>query len=944
MKKLFLLDAYALIYRAHYAMIKRPLINTKGVNTSAIHGFVNTLLDVLQKENPTHLAVAFDLPTPTFRHELFPDYKANREAQPEDITIAIPLIQTILQKCAIPVLACEGYEADDVVGTIAKQAEQAGYQVYMMTPDKDYAQLVSDNIFLFKPAHFGNDIRTLGKADILADWGIQRVEQVIDFLGLKGDSVDNIPGVKGIGDKTAQSLLAQFGSIEDIYNHLDQLKGKVREQLERDKANALLSKKLATIDINVPIEFHEESFAIAFADIDKDAVVAQFNELEFRSLSERFLKYYRQHLPASDTPAAVANTKPTDAQLDLFGNVIESATPANAAANAPHRIVDNNISNTPHTYRIAQTAAECTALALELATLPRFAFDTETTGLDTHTAQLVGMSFSWAKGTGWYVPVPAKIEDAQPLVDIFRTVLENPAIDKIGQNLKYDMAIMANYGVRIAGNVWDTMLMHYVLEPEKRHNLDYMSESYLRYAPVAIETLIGKKGKNQLSMRDIALEKVAEYATEDADVTYQLYEYFDPQLQGEQRTLYTDIEAPLVRVLTDMEQAGVRIDVPFLEEYKGILQTEIAAFEKRIFDAAGVRFNLNSPAQVGDVLFEKLQIPYRWKLTSKNKQYSTDEEKLTELADEHPIIQDILTYRQLAKLQSTYVEALPALVNSKTGRVHSSFNQALTATGRLSSQNPNLQNIPIRSERGKEIRKAFIAKDESHVLLAADYSQIELRLMAAMSGDAAMCEAFQQNIDIHTATAARIYNVPLTEVTKQQRYAAKTVNFSIIYGAGASNLAKQLDIKRTDAAKLIEQYYEQYSGLKAYMEQAVEVARQQGYVTTLCGRRRYLRDLQSQNSLTRSHAERNAVNTPIQGTAADMIKIAMIHIHQALQAQQLRTQLILQVHDELLFDVPLDELERVRPLIETCMQNALPNLSVPIEVGIGVGTNWLEAH
>lgn len=943
MKKLFLLDAYALIYRAHYALIKRPLINTKGINTSAIHGFVNTLLDVLQKENPTHLAVAFDLPTPTFRHELFPEYKANREAQPEDITIAIPLIQTILQKCAIPVLTCEGYEADDVIGTVAKQAEQAGYQVYMMTPDKDYAQLVSDNIFLFKPAHFGNDIRTLGKADILADWGIQRVEQVIDFLGLKGDSVDNIPGVKGIGDKTAQSLLAQFGSIEEIYDNLHQLKGKVREQLERDKANALLSKQLATIDINVPIAFHEESFAIAFADIDKDAVVAQFNELEFRSLSERFLKYYRQHLPASDTPAPTSDAKPTETQLDLFGNVIESAAPSSTPANAPHRIVDNNITNTPHTYHIAQTLEACVALASELATLPRFAFDTETTGLDTHTAQLVGMSFSWAKGTGWYVPVPAGA-DAQPVVDVFRSVLENPTIDKIGQNLKYDMAIMANYGVHIVGNVWDTMLMHYVLEPEKRHNLDYMSESYLRYAPVAIETLIGKKGKNQLSMRDIALEKIAEYATEDADVTFQLYEYFDPQLQGEQRTLYTDIEAPLVRVLTDMEQAGVRIDVPFLEEYKSVLQTEIAAFEKSIFDAAGVRFNLNSPAQVGDVLFEKLQIPYRWKLTSKNKQYSTDEEKLTELADEHPIIQDILTYRQLAKLQSTYVEALPALVNSKTGRVHSSFNQALTATGRLSSQNPNLQNIPIRSERGKEIRKAFIAKDENHVLLAADYSQIELRLMAAMSGDAVMCEAFQQGIDIHTATAARIYNVALSEVSKQQRYAAKTVNFSIIYGAGASNLAKQLDIKRSDAAKLIEQYYEQYSGLKAYMERAVDTARQQGFVTTLCGRRRYLRDLHSQNSLTRSHAERNAINTPIQGTAADMIKIAMIHIHQALQAQQLQTRLILQVHDELLFDVPLHELDRVRPLIETCMQNALPNLSVPIEVGIGVGSNWLEAH
>jgi DNA polymerase-1 len=947
MKKLFLLDAYALIYRAHYALISRPLINSKGINTSAIYGFMNTLLDILQKEQPTHLAVAFDLDTPTFRHDFFPDYKGHREAQPEDITIAIPLIKQILSLFPIAQISAEGYEADDVVGTVALQAEKEGFEVYMMTPDKDYGQLlISDKLFLYKPAHFGNGIDVLGADDILKKWKIARVEQVVDMLALQGDVSDNIPGVKGIGEKTAQILLESYDSVEGIYENLDKVSKRQRELLEANRDNAFLSKRLAQIALDVPVKFDEKAFAIG--QVQEKQLLPILDELEFKSLTEKIIKLARKQAKANDNTDAntnkSTNSAPENQQVDLFGNVVATAVVADFTG--PHRIVRKNIENTPHDYHCIESQTQINALLSQLKAHTAWAFDTETTGLDTHTAELVGLSFCFKAGEAYYVPLPKDRAATQAILEQFRPLWESVEHTKIGQNIKYDMQMLLQYGIRLAPPLQDTMLMHYVLEPERRHNMDYLAETYLEYAPVSIDTLIGKRGKHQLTMRDVAIAKITEYAAEDADITYQLYLHFLPLLQAlpEQWKLYTDIEMPLVPVLADMENNGVKIDVPFLSEYKHILAKDIKELEDRVFEKAEVRFNLNSPLQVGQVLFDKLKIPYRWQMTTKNKQYSTDEEKMNELAEEYPIIGDILEYRQVAKLQSTYVEALPALVNEKTGRIHSSFTQALTATGRLSSQNPNLQNIPIRSARGREIRKAFVAETAGHCILAADYSQIELRLVAALSGDEAMLDAFQKGLDIHTATAARIYGVPLEEVTKQQRYAAKTVNFSIIYGAGATNLSRQLDIKRAEAAQLIEQYFLQYTGLKSYMEKVVADARKDGFVSTLGGRRRYLRDLDSRNSLTRSHAERNAVNTPIQGTAADMIKIAMINIYAEMKRLGLKSKLILQVHDELVFDALTSELPQLRALILDAMRNAMPQLNVPIEVGIDVGENWLEAH
>jgi len=890
------------------------------------------------------LIVAFDLDTPTFRHQIFSEYKAGREAQPEDISAAIPIIKSILPHFGIQVAACEGYEADDVVGTLTLQSEEAGFQNFMVSPDKDYSQLVSENTFLLKPAHFGNEISQLGVKEVLANWEIKNISQVIDFLALQGDAVDNIAGVKGIGKKTAQQLLTDFDSIEDIYNNLDKIKPKTRELLETNKENAFLSKKLAAIDRHVPISFDEN--ACELREWNKEEILTLFKKYEFRSLTERFLKLHAQKFPHLQKSADNSSTqkKPASLQTDLFGNVVEMPQVVVKIPTPESQMGAKNISNTPHNYQIAKTLAECQQLAELLSQQAAFAFDTETTGLNAHADELVGLSFSFAANEGWYVPLPADRNACLEILRVFAPVWESEKILKIGQNIKFDMLFLRQYGFKIGGKIADTMLMHYILEPEKRHNLDYLSETYLNYSPVAIETLIGKKGKNQLTMRDIPLEKIAEYAAEDADLAWQLYHYFDKKLLGKQRDLYEQVEAPLVSVLVEMEYIGVKIDANFLNQYSTVLNQELKEMEKAIYAVSGSPFNLNSPAQVGEILFGRLQIPYRWKKTSKTGQYSTDEEKMHELAEEYPIIQQILSYRQLAKLQSTYVEALPLLVKPQTGRVHSSFNQALTVTGRLSSQNPNLQNIPIRSDKGKEIRKAFVAADKEHILIAADYSQIELRLLAAMSRDEAMVTAFQQNLDIHTATAALIFGVEIAEVTKKQRYAAKTVNFSIIYGAGATNLSRQLEIKRQEAAELIENYYQKYAGLKKFMDDTIEQARQKNYVETLCGRRRYLRDLDSQNSLMRSHAERNAVNTPIQGTAADMIKIAMINIHRDLEKAGLKTKLILQVHDELLFDAPVSELETVLPLIEKNMKNALPNLSVPIEVSIDKGENWLEAH
>ncbi len=935
-KRLFLLDGHALVYRAHYAFIARPLINSKGINTSAVTGFTRALWDLMQSQKPTHIAVAFDLPTPTFRHKMYEPYKANRESQPADITVAFPYIMQIVRGFKIPIVTADGYEADDVIGTLAKQAEQEGYTVYMVTPDKDFGQLVSPNIFLYKPSRQGNGIDIWGEKEVTENWQIKRVDQVADLLGLMGDSVDNIPGLPGIGEKTAAKLLDQFDTVENLIANADQLKGKQKEIVEQYAEQGLLSKKLAIIDTQVPIKFDAESFNLD--PLDRDILSAVFKELEFRSLAKQILGEDEEEAPA---PAPVSR------QGNLFDDQPAAASKAPAVVKtslSAHSIAERDIYNTPHEYHLVETPEQRAALITLLGKQKHFCFDTETTNIDPNLAELVGMSFAVKAGEAYYVPVPAERGAATALAMEFKALFESETIGKTGQNIKYDAIVLKCYGIEVAGHYFDTMVAHYLLEPEQRHNMDYLSETFLKYKPVSIDTLIGKKGKGQLTMRDAPLEKVKEYAAEDADVTWQLREILEPRLKEESlENLYETIERPLIRVLVDLEYEGINVNSAFLDKYSEELNTDILKVEKEIYEQAGVHFNISSPKQVGEVLFDRLKIPYRWKKTQTG-QYSTDEDKLSELSTAHPIIETILHYRGLSKLKSTYVDALPRLVNPRTGRVHSSFNQALAATGRLSSNNPNLQNIPVRTPEGAKVREAFVPRDADHVLLSADYSQIELRLIAELSGDEAMLEAFQANQDIHSATAARVFGVPFEEVTREQRYRAKTVNFSIIYGAGATNLSRQLGIKRTEATELIEQYFSQYKGLKTYMEQVVEEARSKGYVMTLMGRRRHLRDINSHNNLDRSLAERIAINTPIQGSAADMIKIAMIGIHDDLKAGSFRSRLVLQVHDELVFDVYKPELEAIKPIIETRMSKAMPNLRVPILVEMGVGENWREAH
>ncbi|MEO1263902.1 MAG: DNA polymerase I [Bacteroidota bacterium] len=934
-KRLFLLDGHALVYRAHYAFITRPLINSKGWDTSAITGFVRTIWDLIKNQNPTHLAVSFDLPGGTFRDEMYPEYKANRDAQPEGITFALPWIMKILEAWKIPILTLENYEADDVIGTIAKKAEKAGFKVYMVTPDKDYGQLVSENIFMYKPGRRGGEVEIMGIKEVCDSWGIQRVEQVIDMLGLQGDSVDNIPGVPGVGPKTAAKFLAQFDSMENLLDNTDQIKGKNQERLREHREQALLSKKLATIDIDAPIAFDEDQYDLE--PFDKEKLGEIFKELEFRTLAKQIL---------GDDAAASAPAKAAasgSGQISLFGGTATAPVKRAAPPLPAHSMAEKNIENTPHDYHLTDTPEKRKELINLLSQQKEICFDTETTGIDANAAELVGMSFSIKPHEGWYVPIPADQAEAQKILDEFRPIFEDEKIGKIAQNIKYDALMLKWYNVAIGGAWYDTMLAHYLLEPELRHGMDYLAETYLKYKPVSIETLIGK-GKKQLSMRDVSVERVAEYATEDTDVTLQLKEYFFPKLKEEGlQDLYDTMEAPLSKVLVDMEYEGINLDAAFLEKYSVELEQQIKDFEKTIHEEAGMTFNIASPSQVGEVLFGKMEIPYRWRKTKTGK-YSTDESKLTELAIKYPFVADILKHRGLSKLKSTYVDALPLQVNAKTGRVHSSFNQALAATGRLASNNPNLQNIPIKTPEGRKVREAFIPRDDNHVLLAADYSQIELRLIAEMSNDEAMLEAFQKGQDIHRATAAKVYDVPYDEVTSDQRRNAKTVNFSIIYGAGATNVSQQLNIKRTEARDLIDTYFQQYQGLKNYMDDTVAFARENGFVKTLLGRRRYLRDIDSRNGLARSNAERVAINTPIQGTAADLIKVAMINIHQALKEKNLGTKMILQVHDELVFDVPKGELETVKPIIEDLMKNAIPNLKVPILVEMGTGQTWLEAH
>ncbi len=934
-KTLFLLDGHALVYRAHYAFIKRPLINSKGVNTSAITGFTRALWEVITKQKPSHLAVSFDISDKTvFRRDMFPEYKANREEQPEDITAAFPFIIKILEGMNIPIYTANGYEADDVIGTIAKRAEKEGFKVYMMTPDKDYAQLVSENIFMYKPARMGNGVDILGVPEVLEKWGIERVEQVIDVLGLQGDSVDNIPGIPGIGAKTAVKLLAKYDSVEGLIKHSHELKGKQKEKVEEFAEQGLLSKKLATIITDVPVEFNSADCKVS--EFNKDDLREVFKELEFRSLAAQILGEAQKPKPKANAGSAA----PSGTQGNLFGEMPAPAFPAPKIG----AVADKSIENTDHEYILSDTKEKHEALIALLEKQKEFAFDTETTGLDANNAELVGMSFSFKAHQAYYVPVPADKEQAQEIVNRFKPVFEDASIGKIGQNIKYDRLILRWYNTSVNGPVFDTMIAHYLVEPELRHNMNFLSETYLNYAPVSIETLIGKKGKNQLSMRDIPVEKVKDYAAEDADITFRLKTEIEPELkEAKLEKLYRQTEEPLIEVLTELEFNGVKVSAEYLEEYSKELEQKLQLAEMEIYETAGLRFNIGSPKQVGEVLFDHMKIPYRWRKT-KSGQYSTNEEKLSELAEDNPIAKDILAFRGLAKLKSTYVDALPKLINPKTGRIHSSFNQALAATGRLSSNNPNLQNIPIRTPEGRKVREAFIPADKDHILLAADYSQIELRLIAELSADEAMLGAFQAGHDIHQATAAKVYGVELDAVTKDQRRNAKTVNFSIIYGAGATNLSRQLGIKRTEASKLIENYFTQYAGLKSYMDNQVKIAREKGYVETLLGRRRILRDINSRNGMIRSHAERNAVNTPIQGTAADMIKMAMINIHRIFKEKNIQSKMILQVHDELVFDARRDELETIKPIIEDCMKNAIPGLKVPILIGMDTGENWLEAH
>ena len=928
--RLFLLDGHALVYRAHFAFINRPLINSKGINTSAMHGFTRTLWDLMKNQHPTHLAVVFDPDGPTFRNELAPDYKANREEQPEDIGIAFPYVHQILQAFKIPIIIVDNFEADDVIGTLAKQAARQGYEVYMVTPDKDYGQLVEEKIFMYKPSRMGNGIEILGVDDINKKWGIERPEQVIDMLGLMGDSVDNIPGVPGVGPKTAAKFIAQYGSMENLLANKDEIRGKNKERLTEFEEQAKLSKVLATIDINVPIQFDPVAYIIE--DFDREYLTDIFRELEFRSIANEILGSQDEEKPASS-------------QGDLFAAPTSPSRKYTAPAPPPkHAVADQNFENTEQQYHRAETPAERAALVDLLSAQSLISFDTETTSVDPTTAELVGMSFAWEKGVAYYVPVPADREATLGIVAEFAPLLADETVDKVGQNLKYDMIVLERYGAPVRGKLLDTMVMHYLLHPDKRHAMDLLSEEYLNYKPVPIVSLIGK-GKKQLTMRDVPVEKVVDYACEDADITLRLYHALWPELEEEELVeLYETVEAPLIPVLRDIELEGVNLDGDFLNDYSKVLTEQLRDIEKEIYAAAGSEFNIGSPKQIGEILFGRMGggVPYKGSKT-KTGQYKTDEATLAEVSVDFPIVKQILRYRSLSKLIGTYVDALPLLMN-EDGRIHSSFNQTIAATGRLSSANPNLQNIPVRTPEGAEVRKAFIPRDRDHVLLASDYSQIELRLVAALSQDEGMLDAFKTGKDIHTATAALIFSVPYGEVTRLQRYQAKTINFAILYGAGATRLTQELEISRSEASELIANYYERFTGLKKFMSGTVEQAKEEGYVTTLLGRKRSLRDINSRSSVARALAERMAMNTPIQGTAADMIKVAMIRIHKMLREQGFKTRMILQVHDELVFDAPRDEVERVTPLIEELMREAIPNLDVPIVVETGLGENWLEAH
>jgi len=929
-KKLFLLDAFALIYRAYYSFISNPRISSKGFNTSAMFGFTNTLFDLINKENPTHIAVVFDPPSgdqKNFRVEQYAEYKANREAMPEDIARSIPYIKAIVEGFNIPALEVEGFEADDVIGTLAKKAAKKGYTVYMMTPDKDYGQLVEENIFMYKPARGGGDVEIMGVKEICEKYGIERPDQVIDILGMMGDAVDNIPGIPGVGEKTAIKFVQQFDSVEGLYENLDQLKGKMKEKVEANKELAFMSKELATIILDVPIELNEKN--LIREEPNQEKLIEIFTELEFKTMAKRML----------GEEITIVQSASASSQLDLF------STPETNVQEAEENIkVDDlkSIENIKHNYQAIEGKEARQALISNLKNQKSFCFDTETTGIDALTAELVGMSFCWEKGTAFYVPIPENQDEAKSIVAEFKSVFENEA-EKVGQNLKYDIEVLHRYGIHVQGFLYDTMIAHYLLHPDMRHNMDEMSEYYLQYKPVSIESLIGKKGKGQGSMRDVPLTEITEYAAEDADITWQLKQALDIELDKDHLVkLFKEIESPLIPVLTQMEIEGINLDVDALKTFSKELGKDIEQLEKKILELAGINFNIDSPKQLGEMLFDHLKIDEKAKKT-KSGQYVTKEDTLQKLANRHEIIPLILDYRSVKKLKSTYVDSLPELVNPSSSRIHTNYMQTVAATGRLSSNNPNLQNIPIRTERGRLIRKAFIPRDKNHVILAADYSQVELRIIAALSKDEGMIEAFKNGLDIHAATASKVFNVALEDVTRDQRSKAKAVNFGIAYGQGAFGLAENLNISRTEAKEIIDNYFKEFPGIQEYKQMAIESAREKGYAETLLNRRRYLPDINSRNATVKAAAERNAINAPIQGSAADIIKLAMINIHRLFTQRGFKSKMLLQVHDELVFDAEKTELETIIPLIKQEMESAYI-IDVPLVVDINHGNNWLEAH
>jgi len=920
-KKLFLLDAYALIFRAYYAFIRNPRITSKGFNTSAIFGFVNVLEEIMRSQKPTHIAVVFDPHGGTFRSEKFPFYKANRDETPEDIKASDPWIKDIIRAYNIPILEADGFEADDVIGTLSKVAAEQGFTVYMMTPDKDYAQLVGDNVFIYKPGRQGKPAEILGIPEVKEKFSIETPEQVIDILGMMGDAVDNIPGIPGVGEKTAIKLISQFGSMEEMYKRTDEIKGKLREKVEANKQQAFDSKWLARIILDVPVDFEPDKLLLESP--NKAKLSELFQALEFRSISRRIL-------------GEEFTGQPTSGQGNLFAT--------QAGVMQEQSSSSGSITTTEHTYHLAGTVEERTALIKLLSAQQTFAFDTETTGLNSLNTELVGMSFSWEPHVAYYVHCPVDQEETFKIAAEFKAVLEDPDIEKIGHNIKFDMKVLSLYDVHVKGRIYDTMIAQYLSNSDAVKKLDRMAESFLGYQMVPIEDLIGKRGKNQKTMRDVPLDDLTRYAAEDADITFQLKKHTDEtvgNVNGQQ--LLSEVELPLIHVLTEMECTGIKVDEKFLNHYSKELTTDQIAIREKVFTLAGSEFNLDSPRQLGTILFENLGIPYEGKKT-KTGQYSTAEDVLSLLAEKHEIIPAILDYRELTKLKSTYIDALPALINPRTGRIHTTFNQTIAATGRLSSIGPNLQNIPIRTKRGRETRKAFIPCDHDHVLLAADYSQVELRILAHITEDEGMLAAFSRGEDIHATTASRVFGVPLDEVDREMRRKAKAVNFGLAYGQSAFGLSQTLNISRTEAKEIIDNYFEKFPGITQYMSDTKEFARDNGYVETIMGRRRYLRDINSKNWTVRAQAERNAINSPIQGSAADLIKVAMINIHNDLKTQKFATKMLLQVHDELVFEVPKAELDTVTPLIEEGMKNAIPNLKVPVVVDVGIGSNWLEAH